>query len=113
MVKAKYVPRRGDIVWLAFDPTRGHEQRGKRPAFVVSPTLYNQKSSLALVCPISSQSKGYPFEVEIAGSHIRGVVLADHLRSIDWRARKAKYVESVAQEVVTEIQDKINQLIIG
>src|SRR5438067_4938950 len=85
-----YVPERGDVVWLAFDPQAGHEQAGRRPAIVLSPAVYNGRSGLALCCPITSQVKGYPFEVAIPpGLSIAGVILADQVKSLDWRARRA------------------------
>jgi len=88
MVSSNYVPERGDIVWLNFDPQAGHEQAGKRPAVVLSPRAYNQKVGLALFCPITNQRKGYPFEVNIPeGLEIGGVILSDQIKSLDWRSR--------------------------
>jgi mRNA interferase MazF len=88
------VPDRGDVVWLDFTPKAGHEQPGRRPGVVLSPAAYNRKVGLALVCPITTQSKGYPFEVAIPGERVvTGVVLADQVKSIDWRARRAKIVD--------------------
>ena len=82
-----YFPRRGDIVWLSFDPQSGHEQAGHRPALVLSPELYNRKTGLAVFCPVSSQEKGYPFEVKIPPGHkISGVILSDQVKSLDWKA---------------------------
>ena len=87
----RYVHRRGDLVWLSFDPQAGHEQAGRRPALVLSPSSYNGKVGLALCCPVTSHVKGYPFEVAIpAGLVVHGAVLADHIKSLDWRARKVK-----------------------
>lgn len=99
-----YVPSRGDIVKMSFSPQSGHEQAGWRPALVVSPKAYNAASSLALFCPITSSSKGYPFEVPLldAGT-MAGVVLADQVRSLDWRARRARYVEPAPAGVVQEV----------
>ena len=86
----EYIPDRGDIVWLHFDPQSGPEQAGRRPAFVVSPRAYNRKVGLALFCPITSRVKGYPFEVPLSDEgKTRGAVLSDQLKSLDWRARKA------------------------
>ena len=86
-----YAPDRGDIVWLQFDPQAGHEQAGHRPALVISPRAYNRKVGLALCCPITNQVKGYPFEVVLpAASKANGAVLADQVKSLDWRIRKAK-----------------------
>jgi len=89
MVVKSYIPNKGDIVWLEFDPRLGHEQKGKRPALVLSPLAYNEKVGLALFCPITSHEKGYPFEVKISGKAINGVVLSDQVKSFDWRSRKA------------------------
>src|SRR2546427_12812343 len=87
--KSAYVPERGDAVWISLDPQAGHEQAGRRPALVLSPAAYNGRVGLALFCPITSQVKGYPFEVPIpAGLPISGVIGADQVKSLDWRARK-------------------------
>ena len=96
-----YVPDRGDIVWLNFTPLAGHEQAGHRPALVLSPASYNGKTSLMLCCPITSQIKRYPFEVEISdGLAVRRVVLADQVRSLDWKARQAKKKGEASNEVI-------------
>ncbi len=88
MAAAAYVPERGDLVWLDFDPRAGHEQAGTRPALVISPRAYNRKVGLALLCPVTSQVKGYPFEVRLpAGLPVQGVVLSDQLKSLDWQAK--------------------------
>jgi mRNA interferase MazF len=108
----QYVPDRGDIVWLQFNPQIGHEQAGHRPALVVSPISYNRKSGLALFCPITSQIKGYPFEValsEIEGTP--GVVLSDQIKSLDWRARKASRFSRASRDVMREVLAKIHALI--
>jgi mRNA interferase MazF len=90
MVKP-YVPERGDLVWLNFTPQAGHEQAGQRPALVLSPAAYNGKTGLMLCCPITSQVKGYPFEVAVEGeAGITGVILADQIKSLDWRARQTR-----------------------
>ncbi len=87
----RYIPRRGDLVWLSFTPQAGHEQAGRRPAVVLSPSAYNAKAGPALFCPVTTQVKGYPFEVPLpANLGIAGVVLADQVRSLDWRVRKAE-----------------------
>jgi len=84
-----YIPDRGDVVWLMFDPQAGHEQAGRRPALVISPKAYNAKIGLSFVCPITGQAKQYPFEVGIpSGLPVSGVVLADQLKSLDWRREK-------------------------
>ncbi len=84
-----YVPDRGDIVWLSFDPQAGHEQKGHRPALVLSPKTYNGKTGLMLCCPMTTRIKGYPFEVLLADAK-PSAALADQVKSLDWRARKAK-----------------------
>ena len=90
----RYVPRRGDIVWLSFTPQAGHEQAGRRTALVLSPSAYNRKVGLALFCPITSRVKGYPFEVTVpTGLAVAGVVLADQVKNLDWRARRAEFVD--------------------
>jgi mRNA interferase MazF len=111
-VAGSYVPDRGDIVWLQFDPQAGHEQAGHRPALVISPKAYNGKVGLALFCPITSRVKGYPFEVQFpAGSKASGAVLADQLKSLDWRARKAKRFAAASKEVLGEVLAKIQALV--
>lgn len=108
-----YVPNRGDIVYLDFDPTKGHEQKGLRPAFVLSPLSYNEKSSLALFMPITKQQKGYPFEVILpTGLKVQGVILADQIKSLDWKARGVRFVESVSQDIIDEVQAKIEPLLL-
>jgi mRNA interferase MazF len=109
---SRYVPERGDLLWLTFDPQAGHEQAGRRPALVLSPTSYNRRASLALVCPITNQAKGYPFEVVLPdGSPISGVVLADHVKSADWAARRAQFAGKVARGVLAEVTAKLRPLL--
>lgn len=107
-----YTPDRGDIVWLNFTPQAGHEQKGKRPAIILSPKEYNKKTGLAVYCPITSNIKGYPFEVIINGKKIDGAVLSDHLKNLDWKARDIKYIEKAHAEVLNEVVEKISVLII-
>ena len=107
----RYAPDRGDIVWLEFDPQAGHEQAGHRPAVVLSPRNYNKASGLALMCPMTTQIKGYPFEVQIASSAKPSVVLADQIKSLDWAARKATRKGSVSALELAEIQAKCRALI--
>jgi len=113
MVRSKrYVPKRGDVVWLAFDPQAGHEQAGRRPALVLSPEAYNAKVGLALFCPITSQKKGYPFEVDIpAGLRVSGVVLADQVKSLDWRARDATLICELPAKTTAETLEKLGALL--
>ena len=112
MVDRNYVPSRGDIVWLSFTPHAGREQVGHRPALVLSPITYNGKTSLALMCPITSRVKGYPFEVTLpSASTVSGVVLADQIKSLDWRARSARYECRTTTKVVGEVLDKVGVLL--
>lgn len=105
-----YIPQAGDIVWLNFTPQTVHEQAGHRPALVLSPQTYNQKTSLMLCCPITTQIKNYPFEVLIAGNPA-SVILADQVKSLDWRSRKAKRKGSVSLDELAEVRAKIMALI--
>lgn len=112
MVAPPHAPDSGDIVWLAFTPQAGHEQAGRRPALALSPRLYNGKTGLALFCPITSRVKGYPFEVALpAGSPVTGVVLADQVKSLDWRARQADFACRAPPAVIDEVVDKIEALL--
>ena len=107
-----YQPERGDIIWLNFNPQAGHEQSGHRPALVISPLKYNQRSSMALVCPITSKNKHRPFHVQIQESDkISGFVISDHICSIDWQARKAKFICKANTEVINEVVAKIATLL--
>lgn len=106
-----YVPDAGDLVWLTFDPQAGHEQRGRRPALILSPRLYNAKARLALACPITSQVKGYPFEVKLPAGTITGVVLADHVRNVDWTARHVVFQGKASGEVLTEVRERLRALL--
>ncbi len=108
-----YTPDRGDIVWLNFTPQAGHEQKGKRPTIILSPKEYNKKTGLAVCCPITSNIKGYPFEVIVNGKKIDGAVLSDHLKNLDWKARNIKYIEKAHAEVLNEVVEKISVLIIN
>ena len=112
MVDAGYVSERGDIVWIDFMPQAGHEQARRRPAVVISPSAYNEKVGLALFCPVTSKIKGYPFEVDLpdAGS-VRGVILADQIKSLDWRARRAEFAGRATRQVVDEVVGKIRAIL--
>lgn len=108
----RYVPERGDIVWLRFDPQAGHEQKGHRPALVISPGAYNRRVGLALFCPVTSQAKGYPFEVALPpGLKAQGAILSDQIKSLDWRVRKAKRVCTVPSEVLEDTVARILALV--
>src|ERR1700737_3333532 len=100
-----YVPAAGDIVWLNFTPQAGHEQAGHRPALVLSPAAYNDKTSLMICCPMTTQIKNYPFEVLIAGTQ-GSVVLADQVKSLDWRSRRATRKGVVSGEELAEVRGK-------
>ena len=111
MVTRKYIPERGDIVWLNFDPQSGHEQKGKRPAIVISPKEYNKKVGLGLFCPITSKIKDYPFEVKIENKNITGVVLSDQIKSLDWKSRDIEFIFKETSEKMEEIIGKLDVLI--
>jgi mRNA interferase MazF len=112
--KHPYVPERGEVIWITLDPRAGHEQAGRRPALVLSPAAYNGRVGLALLCPITSQAKGYPFEVALTeGLVIAGVVLADQVKSLDWGTRKAARIGTVPEEVVTQVLDRLGTLLAG
>ena len=112
MVETGYVPDRGHVVWLAFSPQAGHEQAGHRPALVLSPQSYNDRTGLALFCPITSRVKGYPFEVALPPENdVTGVVLSDQIRSLDWRARRARFATTAPPQVVSEVREKLAVLL--
>jgi len=109
---AAYCPKRGDVVWISFNPQAGHEQAGHRPALVLSPEPYNRKVGLALLCPITSQVKGYPFEVGIpAGLKASGAVLSDQVKSVDWRVRGASLLCLLPEATVRQVLDKVGTLL--
>ena len=100
----KYIPNKGDLVVLSFDPQSGHEQKGRRPALVISNTLFNQKTGLAMACPITNTDRDYPFHVEIpTSSSFSGFVMVDQLKSIDFNSRKAKFIEKASAELLNEV----------
>lgn len=112
MVERHYVPERGDIVWLTFTPQAGHEQAGRFPALVVSPQAYNDRTGLALLCPITLKAKGYPFEVVLpAKGRITGVVLSDQIKSMDWRARRAQFADQAPRRVLGEVLERLGVLL--
>jgi mRNA interferase MazF len=107
-----YVPERGDVVWITLNPQAGHEQAGRRPAVVVSPRSYNGKVGLGLFCPVTSRVKGYPFEVALPPDlPVSGVVLADQVKSLDWRARKAERAARLPGETIAEVLGKLTALL--
>jgi mRNA interferase MazF len=111
-MSAAYCPKRGDVVWISFNPQAGHEQAGHRPALVLSPEAYNRKVGLSLLCPITNQVKGYPFEVGVPdGLKASGVVLSDQLKSMDWKARGASFLCSLPESTVRQALNKVGTLL--
>jgi mRNA interferase MazF len=111
-VARPYVPERGDVVWLEFNPQAGHEQAGNRPALVISPASYNRCVGLALFCPLTTRVKGYPFEVVLpAGLKATGAILADQVKSLDWRVRRAKLLCRVPSDVVEDTLARLQALL--
>lgn len=107
-----WTPERGDVVWITMNPTVGHEQSGRRPALVLSPASYNGKVGLAILCPITSQVQGYPFEVRIPdGLPVEGVVLSDQAKSLDWRSRGAEFACRVPEESTTAVLHRLGRLV--
>ena len=112
MVARAYVPDAGDLVWLTFDPQAGHEQRGRRPALILSPRAYNSKARLAIACPITSHAKGYPFEVSLPpGGRISGVVLADHVKNLDWHARHVVFESKAPDDILIDVRERLRALL--
>jgi mRNA interferase MazF len=112
VVARAYVPDAGDLVWLTFDPQAGQEQRRQRPALILSPRAYNSKARLAIACPITSQVKGYPFEVPLtSGGTISGVVLADHVKNLDWQARRVVFEAKASADVLTDVRERLRALL--
>lgn len=113
MGKVKYIPHRGDIVWIDFDPTKGHEERGRRPAIVISPEKYNALTKCAIFCPITSKSKQYAFEVLFEGSVIKGAILSDQVRTMDFTKRNVEFIEKVSLVVMDHVEAKLLTLVSG
>lgn len=112
MTEGEYTPEAGDAVWISLDPQAGHEQAGRRPALVLSPATYNGKVGLAVLCPITSRVKGYPFEVRIPDDlDVSGAILSDQVKSLDWRVRRAELMDHVPEEVTAEVRQKISALL--
>ena len=110
--KRAYVPGRGDVVWITLDPQAGHEQRGRRPSLILSTAAYNEKVGLALLCPITNQVKGYPFEVALPDAlPVTGVVLSDQVKSLDWQARDCTRVCAIPNAVVGQVLRRLNTLL--
>jgi mRNA interferase MazF len=112
VVATEYVPDKGDLIWLDFNPQVGREQAGRRPALVLSPKPYNEKTSLAIVCPITSQIKGYPFEVPLPKNlPLAGVILSDHVKSLDWRQRRAEKAGRVSKQLYEQVLYRLGALL--
>jgi len=112
VVARAYVPDAGDLVWLTFDPQAGHEQRGRRPALILSPRTYNARARLAIACPITSHVKGYPFEVLLpSGNKIEGAILADHVKNLDWQVRRAVFAAKAPDAIVTDVRERLRVLL--
>lgn len=112
LVSRPYVPDAGDLVWLTFDPQSGREQRGRRPAIILSPKLFNARSELAVVCPITSKVKGRQFEVPIPpGGRIEGAILPHHLKSLDWKARKTQLAGKLDEDTLQEVRERLRPLL--
>ena len=114
MVKkdSDYIPERGDAICITLDPRAGHEQAGRRPAVVMSPKAYNGKVGLSILCPITNQIKGYPFEVRIPpGLPVEGVILADQVKNLDWEIRNAKLICQLSRNTITDVLEKISVLL--
>ena len=107
-----YTPQQGDIIWITLSPQAGHEQAGRRPAVVLSPGAYNEKTGLAIMCPVTSQVKQYPFEVTIPEDLlVNGVVLSDQVKNLDWRARKSEFACKLPDETIEEVLLKLGLLL--
>lgn len=107
-----YIPDRGDVIWISLDPQAGHEQAGRRPVLVLSPAAYNGKVGLALMCPITNQIKGYPFEVVIPSDlSVSGVILSDQVKCLDWQVRRAEFICTLPSKIIIEVQNKLSTLI--
>ena len=111
MVKSNYIPQKGDIVWLEFNPQSGHEQKGTRPALVISPEIYNSKTGLCLFMPITSKVKDYPFEVKVKTPKISGVILSDQIKSLDFKARNIKFIDRLEEKAFNQAIEKVLLLI--
>ncbi len=110
VIKKKYIPQKGDIVWLDFSPQSGREQKGRRPALVISANTYN-KIGLMLACPITSKVKGYPFEVQLSSGKIEGCILADHVKNQDWHARRVEFITRTSPEILEQVQNIVAALL--
>lgn len=108
----EYTPKRGDIIWISFNPQAGHEQAGRRPALVLSPEIYNARTGLSLCVPLTTKVKKLPFEVALpTGLPISGVILSDHIKNLDWQARNADYICSLDEDTITNVLEKLKKLL--
>lgn len=108
MVRPRYIPDRGDVVWITLDPVAGHEQGGRRPAYVLTLKEYNQKTDLMIVCPITKSKKGYTGEISVQGEKISGVLLADHIQSRDWVHRDVEFIENMGVDFHAKVLHRIS-----
>ena len=108
---SRFIPAAGDLVWLEFTPQTGHDQAGRRPALCISAKAYNRKTGLGLFCPLTSREKGYPFEVACQTASVRGVILADQVKSLDWRARRVQKIGPAPEFVLEETLAKMKALL--
>lgn len=111
MSKSVYLPDKGDLIWVILDPRVGHEQSGRRPAIVLSPSLFSERTGLAVICPITSKIKGLPFEIVIKSKNIDGAILPIHLRSIDINARKAQFIEKAPIAILEKTNKAVDSII--
>ncbi len=112
MIVREYVPDAGDLITLEYAPQAGLEQAGRRPAVVLSPRSYNEKTGLAVVCPVTSHAKGYPFEVPVPpGQLVKGVILSDHLKNLDWRRRQAQKAGRIPASLLAQVRDRVAALL--
>ena len=113
MVNMKYIPAKGDVAWIDFDPTKGHEQNGRRPALFISSEKYNRISGRAICCPITSKIKNYVFEVPFEGEIIKGAILTDQIRTMDFNERNIDFIEKISHEVFATVEDRMKELLFG
>jgi len=112
VVAQEYVPQRGEVVWITLNPQAGQEQAGRRPAVVLSPGAYNGKVGLAILCPVTSQVKGFPFEVSLPTDlPVAGVILSDQVKSLDWRSRNAELICALPPDTMREVLGKLGTLL--
>ena len=113
MVKDKnYIPEKGDVVWLSFSPTKGHEQKGRRPGLILSSKRFNQ-TNMAFIVPITSATRSYETQISLQTNNITGTILCDHIRSMDWTTRDIVYIDSVSTDILSKVQDIIISLILS